>query len=102
MQHGQARAAHPDALCGRGDLHRRAGEHRDGVTVLDTGCGKAARDPPCAFVDLGPGMPDRGIGLAGDHALLARLSVAEHRVGESTHDNPPDVAAGAAWLGLLH
>ena len=102
MQHGQAGAAHPDALGGWGYFDGRTGQHRDGVTVLHAGRGQTACDPAGTFVDLGPAVPNRGVRLAGDHALRAGPGVAEHRVGESTHGNPPDGAADAACIGLSH
>ena len=58
VQHGQAGAAHPDALCGRGDLDGGAGQHRDGVTVSDARCGQTTGDAAGPLVHLGPGMPD--------------------------------------------
>ncbi len=58
VQHGQAGAAHPDALRGRGDLDRGAGQHRDGVTVSDARRGQPTGHPAGPLVHLGPGVPD--------------------------------------------
>ena len=59
MQHGQAGAAHPDALGGGGDLDRGACQHGHGVAVSDAGGGEAARDATGPFVHLFPGVPNR-------------------------------------------
>ncbi len=87
VQHRQARAAHPQALGGRGDLHREAGQHADGVAGADTGGGQAAGDAAGALVDLAPGVPDGLVRFTGDHARRDGAGVAEHLLGESAHDN---------------
>ena len=88
MHHGQAGAAHPDALGGRRDLDRGAGQHRDGVTVSDARRGQPTGHPASSLVHFGPGMPDGRVRLPGDHALETPPGVAVHRLGKSAHDNP--------------
>ena len=61
MQHGQAGAAHPDALRGRRDLDRGAGQHRYRVAMSDACGGQATRDVAGPLVHLGPGVPDRRV-----------------------------------------
>ena len=87
VQHGQAGAAHPQALRRRGDLDREAGQHADRVAVSDARGGQAARDAARALVDLAPGVADRFVRLTGDHARRHGAGVAVHLLGEPAHDN---------------
>ncbi len=72
VQHGQAGAAHPEALRRRRDLHGNAGQHADRVAVSDARGGQAAGDAAGALVDLAPGVPDGLVRFTGDHARRAR------------------------------
>ena len=72
VQHRQAGAAHPQALRGRGDLDREAGQHADRVAVSDARGGQAARDAARALVDLAPGVADGFVRFTGDHARASR------------------------------
>src|SRR5580692_695092 len=71
---------------GGSDLDGGAGQHGDRVTGSDAGRGQAAGDAAGALVHLTPCVPDRGVGLAGDHALGAGHRVGIHRLGEAAHD----------------
>ena len=88
MHHGGAGTAHPDALGGRSDLDRGAGQHGDGVTWAYARCGQPSGHATGPLVHLGPGMADRRARFPGDHALRTRQGVAIHRFSESTQDNP--------------
>jgi hypothetical protein len=54
--------------------------------VSDAGGGQATRDAAGTLVNLGPGVPDGFVRLAGDYAR-SRTGVAVHLLGESAHDN---------------
>ena len=47
----------------------RAGQHADRVAGADAGGGQAAGDAAGTLVHLTPGVPNRFVRLAGDHAL---------------------------------
>jgi hypothetical protein len=87
VQHRQAGAAHPQTLCGRGDLHREPGENTDGVAVADACLGQTTGDAAGALVYLTPGVADRFVRFTGDHAPLADAGVPVHLLGESAHDD---------------
>src|SRR3984885_8059385 len=96
MQHREAGAPHPDGLCGRGDLDRRAGQHCDRIAVPHAGGGQTAGNAAASLVHLAPGMPDGGVRLPGDHALEAVLGVVVHGLGESAQVRSPGSHAGGA------
>ena len=56
------------ALRRRRDLHRESGQHADRVAVADARGGQATGDAAGPLVHLDPGVPDRLVRLAGDHA----------------------------------
>ena len=87
VQHRQAGAAHPQALRGRRDLDREAGQHADRVAVTDAGGGQAAGDAAGPLVHLAPGVPDGFVRFTGDHARGRVAGIAVHLLGESAHDN---------------
>ena len=86
VQHGQARPAHPQRLRGRGDLHRRTGEHADSVARVDARGSQSAGNPAGALMHFTPGMTDRLVRFARHHALRAGPGVVVHLVGESAHE----------------
>ena len=98
MQHGQAGAAHPQALGGRRDLHREAGEHADGVAATDTRGGESTRDLAGALVHLAPGVTDGFVRFTGHHARSGVTGTAVHLLGESAHDSLLGVTANAKVL----
>ena len=87
MKHGQAGAAHPQALSGRRDLHGEAGQHADGVAVADARGGQATGDLAGPLVHLTPGVPNGLVRFTGDHARARVASTAVHLLGESAHDD---------------
>ena len=98
MEHGQAGAAHPQALRGRRDLHREAGKHADSVPEADAGLREATRDAAGPLVHLTPGVANRLVRFTGDHARGNAAGVAVHLVGESTHDVLLGIRTGNARL----
>ena len=87
VQHGQAGPAHPQPLRRRGDLHREAGQHADGVAEADARGGQAAGDATGALVHLAPGVADGFVGFTGDHARRRGAGIAEHLLGKPAHKN---------------
>ena len=87
MEHGQAGAAHPQALGGRGDLDREAGEHADRIPETDAGLREATRDAAGPLVHLTPGVANGLVRFTGDHARRNGAGVAVHLLGESAHDD---------------
>ncbi|SKZ76193.1 Uncharacterised protein [Mycobacteroides abscessus subsp. abscessus] len=71
VQHCQRGTAHPHGLDRRSDLHGHADQHADGIVRAKPSSSESTRNLLGALVDLLPGMPDRSIGFAGDHALAA-------------------------------
>ncbi len=71
------------------------------VTVADTGRRQAAGHSAGTLVDLEPGVPNRLVRLAGDHALCALVSVAEHVLGKPAHGGLLASGANAQRLMLL-
>ena len=88
VKHGQDGAAHPQALRRRRDLDGSARQHADSVAVTHSCGGQAACHPAGPFVHFTPGVPDREVRFAGDHALGAAVRVGVHRVGEAAHGSP--------------
>ena len=69
VQHGQAGAAHPQTLSGRGDLYRRSGQHTDRVAVAHSSGLQPAGYLTRPLVHLTPGVANGGMRLTRHHAL---------------------------------
>ena len=93
---GQARATHPQALRSGSDLDRESGQHADRVAETDAGRGESTGDALGPLVHLAPGVPDRFVRFAGDHAPAAGAGITVHLLGESAHhDLLADICPGA-------
>ena len=87
VQHGQAGAAHPQTLSGRGDLYRCSGQHANRVAVAHSGGLQPSGYPTRPLMHLTPSVANGGLRLTRHHALGAFPGIAEHRLGKPAHEN---------------